>query len=126
MPLPLADYMLCWTLNQYYATLFARQFAGRFHIVRAEDVMADPVGTLTPVLAKLGLGASESLAAPSWNGEPLSQVYPWGTIRTATPQANRATGAELSDAERDEVAARAGPYLDQFGYAEFDPRGSAR
>jgi len=51
-------------------------------------------------------------------------VYPWGTIRTPTPEANRATGAELSDAECAAIAARAGHYLTQFGYAELDPRAS--
>ena len=38
------DYMLGWTLNQYYALLFQRAYPDRMHIVRTEDVMADPVG----------------------------------------------------------------------------------
>jgi Sulfotransferase family len=122
LPLPLADYMLCWALNQYYATLFAERFPERFQIVRIEDVMADPVPALGAVLARLGLRSSESLGVPSWNGEALAEVYPWGTIRSATQEANRATGAELSVAECDEVAARAGHYLDHFGYRLFDPR----
>jgi len=122
LPLPLSDYMLCWVINQYHATIFAQRFSERFHIVRAEDVMADPAGTLAALLAKLGIGPSETLAVPSWNGVALGEVYPWGTIRTATPEANRATGAELSAAECDEVALRAGPYLEPFGYAELDPR----
>lgn len=122
VPLPLADYMLCWALNQYYATLNAARFPDRFHLVRVEDVMADPTGTLAAVLAELGLRASPSLGAPSWNGAELAQVYPWGTIRTPTPEANRATGAELSADERGQVAARAGPYLELFGYDAFDPR----
>ncbi len=125
VPLPLADYMLCWTLNQYYATLFEQRFPDRFHIVRAEDVMADASVALAAPLAAFGLAPSESLRAPSWNGTPLGEVYPWGTIRAATPAANRATAAELSDAERDEVAARAGPYLERFGYADLDPRAPA-
>src|SRR5579863_1077020 len=107
LPLPLADYMLCWSLNQYYATLFAARYPGRFHTVRAEDVMADPAATLAPVLEALALSPAESLAAPSWNSGSLTEVYPWGTIRAATTEANRATGAELGDAERDEVALRA-------------------
>ncbi len=57
VPLPLADYMLCWTINQYAALIAAERFPGRVSIVRAEDVMADPVATLGPVLALLGLGA---------------------------------------------------------------------
>ena len=65
--------------------------------------MADPVQALTPVLTALGVGPAETLRAPSWNGTPLGEVYPWGTIRTATPAANRATAMELSEAERAEI-----------------------
>ena len=42
VPLSLANYMLGWTLNQYYALLFQQQFPQRLHIVRTEDVLADP------------------------------------------------------------------------------------
>ncbi len=78
--------------------------------------MADPTGTLGPVCRKLGLEPAETLNRPSWNGTELTEVYPWGTIRRATPEANRATALELSAAERDEIRLRAGPYLATFGY----------
>jgi hypothetical protein len=116
--------MLCWTLNQYFATLFAAQHPGRFHIVRTEDLMTDPVATLSKVLAKLGLRSSEALGIPSWNGTALPEVYPWGTIRTATTAANRATAAELSAEECAAVAERAAHYIDVFDYADLDPRGA--
>jgi Sulfotransferase family len=122
LPLPLSDYMLCWALNQYYATLNAARFPDRFHIVRIEDVMADPGATLGRLLAELDVGPAASLTAPSWNGEELAEVYPWGTIRSATLEANAATATELSAAECAEVAARAGPYLERFAYLDLDPR----
>jgi hypothetical protein len=50
---------------------------------------------------------------------PLGEVYPWGTIRTATPAANRATAMELSEAERAEVRSWAWQYLETFDYASF-------
>jgi hypothetical protein len=46
-------------------------------------------------------------------------VYPWGTIRSATPEANKATAEELSAQEREEIRARTGQYLDHFGYTDF-------
>jgi hypothetical protein len=49
----------------------------------------------------------------------MSQVYPWGTIRTPTPEANRATARELSDLELEEVALRTAPYLRVLGYHDF-------
>ena len=119
MPLSLAQYLLGWTLNQYYALLFQQQFPGRMHILRLEDTLADPRATLGAVCQKIGLERADSLGVPSWNGKALAEVYPWGTIRKATPEANRATAAELSADERAEVRARALPYLDAFDYSGF-------
>jgi hypothetical protein len=119
VPLGLKNYLLCWTLNQFHALAFRERFPGRVHIVRAEDVMADPVRALTPVLTALGVGPAETLRTPSWNGTPLGEVYPWGTIRTATPAANRATAMELSEAERAEIRSWAWQYLETFDYASF-------
>ena len=119
VPLPLAHYLTGWTVNQYHALLFREQFPDRMHIVRAEDVMADSVGTLGKVCAKLGLEAAPSLKTPTWNGTALPEVYPWGTIRTPTPEANRATAAELSERERAEVRSRAWQYLEVFDYKSF-------
>lgn len=119
VPLSLEAYLLGWTLNQYHAILFKERFPDRVHVVRAEDVMAEPLATLGRVCDRLGLERSASLNAPSWNGTPLEEVYPWGTIRTATPAANRATADELSARERDEVRARAWQYLETFDYKGF-------
>ncbi len=116
VPLRLADYMLGWTLNQHHALLFQRKWADRVHVLRIEDVMGDPTGTLGALCGRLGLDASASLAAPSWNGAPLAEVYPWGTIRQPTLEANREAAASLTDQERGEIAARAWQYLDAFDY----------
>jgi Sulfotransferase family len=119
VPLSIEHYTLGWTLNQYYATLFERKFPGRMHVIRIEDVLADPQRTLGALCEKLGLETAGTLQYPSWNGKRLEQVYPWGTIRTATPEANKATAEELDAAERDEIRARTGPFLDRFGYSDF-------
>ena len=119
VPLSLENYLLGWTLNQYYALLYREQYPERVHIVRAEDVMRDPRGTLGAVCAKLGLEPSDSLSKVTWNGSELAEVYPWGTIRTPTPEANLATARELSAAQIDEIRLRARPYLEAFDYASF-------
>jgi hypothetical protein len=121
VPLSLADYMLGWALNQHFALLNKGLFPERVHIVRVEDVMATPGGALGGVCESLGLEDAESLASPTWNGVVLDEVYPWGTIRKANPEANRATAMELSAAERAEVRARAWQYLDVFDYRGFVP-----
>jgi hypothetical protein len=119
VPLSLAHYLLGWTVNQYHALLYRERFPDRLHIVRAEDVMANPHATLGRLCEKLGIEPAESLRTPTWNGTALEQVYPWGTIRTPTPAANRATAAELSAAEQAEVRSRAWQYLEVFDYKSF-------
>jgi len=119
VPLSLSNYLLCWTLNQYHALLFRERHPGRVHIVRFEDVVAGPSTALRGVCEALGVEAASSLEKPTFNGEPLEEVYPWGTIRSATPDANRATALELDAKEREEVRVRARPYLEPFGYEGF-------
>jgi hypothetical protein len=116
VPLSLERYLLCWTLNQYHALLERERFPGRLHIVRAEDVMADSRAALGPVCDAIGVERAESLARPSWNGEALPEVYPWGTIRIPTPEQNRREAESLTPAERDEIRQRAWQYLDVFDY----------
>jgi len=119
VPLPLETYMLGWTLNQQLALRHRERYPDRLHILRTEDIMADPAGTLGDLCERLGLERSDALAQPSWNGTPLEEVYPWGTIRTATPEANRATADELSEEEQEAVRRCAGPWLEVFGFADF-------
>jgi hypothetical protein len=119
VPMGLEQYMLGWTLTQYYALLCRERHPDRVHIVRLEDVLGDPVRTLGAVCARLGLDAADSLSRPTWNGTELQEVYPWGTIRTATPEANAATARELRPDQVEEIRVRARPYLDAFDYTSF-------
>ena len=81
--------------------------------------MESPVDTLGFLLEQLGLERDDALATPSWNGEPLGEVYPWGTIRTPTPEANRATADELTAEEQARIAEHVWPFVDEFDYAGF-------
>lgn len=119
VPLSLASYTLAWTINQYHALLFRQRYPGRLHIVRYEDVVGAPQDTLGQVCRAIGLDSHPALATPSWNGTALEEVYPWGTIRRATPASNTATAEELSPAERDEIRQRTSLYLDALDYRSF-------
>ena len=119
VPLSLRHYMLGWTINQYHALLLKERYPDRLHIVRAEDVMRDPFGTLGDLSEKLGLERAESLRTPTWNGTPRGEIHPWGTIRKPTPEQNLATARELSDREQAEVRAFTWQYLDPFDYKNF-------
>src|SRR5262249_26772016 len=95
------------------------RYPGRAHILRFEDIVADPVGALGGFLAKLGVGKADTLARPTWNGQVLREVHPWGTIRIPTPEANRATAHELSAQEKEEIGLRTASLLGAFSYSSF-------
>jgi hypothetical protein len=119
VPLALDQYMLAWSITQRAAGLAFQRFPDRMHVLRIEDVLANPVNVLGALCDRLGVPPSEVLAAPSWNGSVLSEVYPWGTIRTATVEANERTARELEPSEMERIRAAAGPYLDQYDYTSF-------
>lgn len=116
VPLNLHHYMLGWTMNQYYALHYQRLYPERVHIVRVEDVMTDSYGTLSKICDVVGLSPAESLRQPTWNGNVLEEVYPWGTLRKVTPEVNKATAHELSEAERGAIRDYTYQYLDVFDY----------
>src|SRR5436305_11739875 len=55
VPLSLQHYMVGWCLNQYFALLYRERFPDRMHVVRTEDVMADPYKALGQVCERLGV-----------------------------------------------------------------------
>ncbi len=116
VPMALRDYIQVWCIVQQMALAAAKLFPGRMHVVRAEDVMSDPVGALRESCTSIGIAAGDSMKRPTWNGAPLSELTPWGTIRVPTPEANLATANELSGAEKDEIAMRAAPLIAHFAY----------
>jgi hypothetical protein len=115
-PLSLDGYMLRWNVCQMHALRARARYADRVHVVRIEDVMADPRGTLGPLCAAIGLDGADTLTRPTWNGQALDEVYPWGTIRAPTLDANRAAADSLSADEREAIRVWTNPYLDAFGY----------
>ncbi len=119
LPLPLYHYIMGWCINQQAALTYSELYPGRVHVLRFEDIIVNPIEVLGGFLAKIGVGKSETLARPSWNGRVLEQVYPWGTVRTPTVAANLATANELNAAEKSEIRARTKPLLGILGYESF-------
>jgi hypothetical protein len=119
VPLSLKRYMTAWTTTQYHALVFRQLYPERIHIVRYEDIIAAPQDTLGAICETIGIALSDTLSAPTWNGTLLEEVYPWGTIRRATPETNRITAAELSAEEQEFIRIWASPYLNVFQYEKF-------
>ncbi len=119
VPLSIAHYMTGWVTCQYFSLIYAQKFPDHYHIVKFDDMIKDKVGVLSGVLAKVGIKSSKTLDTPSWNGEPLTEVYPWGTVRTPTEAANFATAQELNKDEIKEIYERTKDYLDIFKFNPF-------
>lgn len=118
-PLSLGKYAWLWSQSQYAALTAAERHPNQVHIVRFEDIVAGPRAALEPILAKMGLEWSDACLAPSWNGKKMDQVYPWGTVRTPTPEANIATMDELSADQKREMASHVGVACRLMGYDDF-------
>jgi len=118
-PLSLPRYTWTWNLCQHMALTYAEKYPDRFHIVRFEDIVADTHGTMSRLCEQLGIAWSDTCLAPSWNGVPLKQVYPWGTIRIPTPEVNVATMNELSAKEKADIYALSVVMQRLLGYDQF-------
>jgi hypothetical protein len=118
-PLSLARYTWTWNLCQHMALTYAERYPKNFHIVRFEDIIANPKATMTKLCGRLGLAYSDTCLYPSWNGVELKEVYPWGTIRIPTPEVNVATMNQLSDDEKAQIKSLSIVMQRVLGYENF-------
>ena len=77
-PLSLERYTWTWTYCQLLALTYAEKYPDRFHVVRFEDIVADPAETLGKLCEKLGIARSETVTYPSWNGAEDGAGLPLG------------------------------------------------
>ncbi len=118
-PISLERYTWTWNYCQHLALTYAERYPKNFHIVRFEDLVADTETTMRKLCGELSIGFSESCLYPSWNGQRLEQVYPWGTIRIPTPAVNIATMMQLSEAERTQIKSLSIVMQRLLGYEEI-------
>ncbi len=118
-PLSIQRYGWTWALMQHFALTLSKRYPDRFHILRFEDLVADPKTAMAGVAKKLGIGWSDTLLYPSWNGQKMGEVYPWGTIRSATTAANIATMNELDARQKAEIKSYTDTMLDFFDYRDM-------
>jgi hypothetical protein len=115
-PLSAERYAWTWAMMQHHALVFANKFPDRFHIVRFEDLVADRRATMGKLATNLGIGWDDALLQPSWNGKTMQSVYPWGTIRTPTTEANIATMNELNSDQKAVIKGITSVMLKELGY----------
>jgi len=118
-PLSLERYTWTWNLCQHMALTYAERYPKNFHVVRFEDLVADPRATMTKLCGRLGLSYSDTCLYPSWNGVELKEVYPWGTVRIPTPEVNVATMNQLTDEEKGHIFSLSVVMQRILGYEQF-------
>lgn len=119
-PLPMRRYVVTWNLYHHLALMNHHRHPDRFHLMRYEDLVADPRATLAPICEKIGIEFADTMTYPSFNGRDIStRIYPWGTILQATTAANVATMNELSQDEFDEIRAISTEMLRVFRYEDL-------
>jgi hypothetical protein len=118
-PLGIKRYAWTWNLCQHMALTYKDKYPDRFHLLRFEDLVANPAAAMEGLLKRLGLPMSPECLHPSFNGVKLEQVYPWGTVRTPTPEANLATANELNAEQKREIRTETSVMLRLLGYENF-------
>ena len=116
VPLSLEHYINGWIMCQQYALYLSAKFEKNFFIARYEDIILNPENVLGEILEKMGFDKSATLKYPSWNGEILKEVYPWGTIRIPTEEMNIETAKTLIDTEIKDIFTRTEMYLEKLNY----------
>ncbi len=118
-PLSLERYTWTWSYCQLQALTYAGCYPRNFHILRFEDLVADPAAAMTDLCDRLGLSPSDKCLYPSFNGTKLEEVFPWGTIRLPTTAANLATADELTANQKREIKSLAGVMMKLLGYDDL-------
>lgn len=117
-PWSLDKYCQLWNVFQNHALVCEDKYKGRFHAIRYEDLVAHPESALSHVFDSIGLDRCSNIY-PSFNRKPLEQIYPWGTIKSATVNANIATARELNEDQIEAIQINCGPFLSNWGYDKY-------
>ncbi len=119
-PLPLRRYVITWNIYHHVALMHHHGNPDHFHVLRYEDLVADPRQALGGLCEKVGIEFSETMMYPSFNSADISdQVYPWGTLVKATTEANIDTLNELSDEEFEQVRGLTTEMVEIFDYGHL-------
>lgn len=97
-------YCQIWNHIQLTAFTYQSKYPNNFDIVFAENLCAYPELTMTKVAKFLEIPMSDNILYPSFNGQKLETIFPWGTVKYANIEANQKTAQELPLTQRIRIA----------------------
>jgi len=115
----LEEYLLPYNVAHGLAYGYRAKYAGRFHVVRLEDLLANRRAALEPILAQIGLPWDDALNYPSFNGRELTTLPPWGTVEKPTTEYNLAQARNLPVDIRTRIAKEAQLIIHAFDYEDL-------
>lgn len=116
VPYSVRRYVQTWNIMQLMMMNFLYMYPKNVHIIRFEDLVADPKKTLTGLLKHIGYPYSKAQEYPSWHGKKLENMMPWGTIRVPTTKANMETLKTLSKDQYNQIKEQTSVVNKLLGY----------
>lgn len=115
-PFSLTKYCQIWNMTQVTALVYQKKYANKVHLVFAEHIFNNPEDSMKKLLMNLEVPWHNSVLEPSFSGQKLEQIYPWGTIRYPTSVANSSTAAELTVQQKEDIRTECWPVLNLLNY----------
>lgn len=102
-PLSLSRYINSWKIVQLMLLGFKDKYPRNLKIYRYEDLISSTYKFMYDISKFLGISFNSSMLSPSFNGNELQSVFPWGTISNPTVEENQKIALTLSSGEKKEI-----------------------
>ena len=111
-------YSMRWSLVNTVAAMHAARDPERFRIVRYESLLRRPEIEMAAVAGWLGVDFDESLLRPTWNGEPLEEMGPFGGVPVSSEAHELANVAAVPQEQRAAISAQTAAARALFAIAD--------
>ena len=118
-PHSIQRYTISYNILHHMAAMFEERYPDRFHILRYEDIISDTAQVFSKLCKKIDIAYSDSFTYPSWNGNKLTEAYPWGTIKKPTRDEDDSIRNRLSQNEYNEIKSYSKLILKRFNYDNY-------
>jgi hypothetical protein len=107
----IGSYCRKWALVNMLGFYFGQKYPERVATVRLERLLEERAATLRGLCEWLGLAYDPVLEVPTWNGEPLARLPPFGGVPVASVEHERECEQSLSAEERAVIETETGSVM---------------